>query len=304
MVKAKRILTTPEGTFIHCRDSGLCAFTHKLKSERWIKPLYAQIAVTEKCDMNPPCPWCYAEASPNKCRLWEVDELMKLVKFLDSWDGGLLGVAYGGGEPFTHPDIVEIVKRTWNETNLDVSLTTNGFAVSPGTLVAIEGYVGEVRVSIYDPSNCRLLEKFLNRRFDIGVNILSVNDGISNIENTVETCVEMGVRDFLINSLRPAGRADKCKDMEPTMDDYLQLAKLVEKFRNKAQFKVSTRTAETLQKYIKLQFIPFTNQARGRIIAITADRKVKPSSMSTEAYPFNEPEETAAIYRNRIAMQF
>jgi MoaA/NifB/PqqE/SkfB family radical SAM enzyme len=229
---------------------------------------------------------------------------MKLVKFLDSWDGGLLGVAYGGGEPFTHPDIVEIVKRTWNETNLDVSLTTNGFAVSPDTLAAIEGYVGEVRVSIYDPSNCRLLEKFLNRRFDIGVNILLVNDGISNIENTVETCVEMGVRDFLINSLRPAGRADKCKDMEPTMDDYLQLAKLVEKFRNKAKFKVSTRTAETLQKYTKLQFIPFTNQARGRIIAITADRKVKPSSMSTEAYPFNEPEETAAIYRNRIAMQF
>ncbi len=296
----QRILTTPEGTFIHDRDSGLCAFTHKLSSTRWTKPLFAQIAITEKCNMNPPCPWCYAKASPNKSRIWPVEDLMELVKFLDLWDGGLLGVAYGGGEPFTHPEIVEIAKRTWNETGLDVSLTTNGFAVSPDTVASIEGYVGEIRVSIYNPYNCNLLEKFVNRRFDLGVNILLVNGGISNLEKTVETCVEMGVRDFLINSLRTAGRAYKRKDMEPTVEDFLQLAKLVEKFMNKAQFKVSTRTAETLQEYAKLQFIPFANQARGRIIAITVDRKVKPSSMSTEAYPFNEPEETADIYRNRI----
>jgi len=297
----RRILTTPEGTFIHDRDSGLCTFTPKPRSPQWTKPLFAQIAITEKCNMNPPCPWCYAKASPNKSRTWPVADLMELVKFLDLWDGGLLGVAYGGGEPFTHPDIVEIVKRTWNETGLDVSLTTNGLAVSPDALASIEGYVGEIRVSIYDRVNCWLLEKFLNRRFDLGVNILLVNGGIDSVEKTVETCVEMGIRDFLINSLLPVNRNGKCRDKEPNREDYSQLAKLVEKYENRAQFRVSTRTAETLRKSTRLQFVPFANQAKGRIVAITVDRKVKPSSMSTEAYPFNEPEEIPTIYRNKIA---
>jgi len=50
-----------------------------------------------------------------------------------------------------------------------------------------------------------------------------------------------------------------------------------------------------------LRFIPFEDVARGRIIAITVDRKVKPSSLSEEAYPFNRSEEIAEIYRRFIA---
>lgn len=297
---AHRILITPEGTFIHNRNSGLCVFSHRLQSPKWTKPLFAQIAITEKCDMNPPCPWCYAEASPNKSRTWPLEDLIELAKFLDAWDGGLLGVAYAGGEPFTHPDIAEIAKKTWNETGLDVSLTTNGFAVSPETLASIEGYVGEIRVSIYDPAKYKLLEKFQGRRFDLGVNLLLTSRGVPNIEKTVERCVETGVRDFLINSLKAVGRARE--DMEPTQQDYMQLTKLLEKLKDKTQFKVSTRTAEALQKHARLQFIPFANQAKGRIIAITVDKKIKPSSMSTDAHPFDEPKQIPAIYTNKIAL--
>ncbi len=295
----QRILTTPDGTFVHDRESGLCTFTRKLKSHAWTKPLFAQIAITEKCDMNPPCPWCYAQASPNKSKNWPVEDLMELLKLLDHWGSGLLGVAFGGGEPFTHPDIVQIVRRTWNETGLDVSLTTNGRAATPEALAALEGYIGEIRVSIYYPADCRLLEKFLNRRFDLGVNILLKTGGVPEIEETVETCVDIGIRDVLVNSLRAGGRARK--DMEPTQEDYQQLAELAQKLKNKVQFKVSTRTAESLQRYAKLHFIPFESQARGRIIAITADRKVKPSSTSTEAYAFAEPKQIPAIYASHIA---
>ena len=290
---------SPEGTFVNDRNSGLCAFTPKLKSHTWTRPLFAQIAITEKCDINPPCPWCYAQASPNKNQTWLIEDLMELLKFLDHWRGGLLGVAYGGGEPFTHPDIIEIVKRTWNETGLDVSLTTNGRAATPEALAALEGYIGEVRVSIYDPSDCRIIEKFLNQRFDLGVNILLKTGGVPDIEKTIETCANIGIRDFLINSLRAVGRATR--DMEPTQEDYQQLAKLAQKLKNKVRFKVSTRTAEQLQTYAKLPFIPFESQARGRIIAITADKKVKPSSTSAEAYAFAEPNQIPAIYANHIA---
>lgn len=214
-----RIIETPEGLFAYDRVTGLATYVPSLRSEIWNRPLYAQIAITEKCDMEPPCPWCYVEASSNRNRTWTVEDLMELVKFLDSWDGGLLGVALGGGEPFTHPDIVEIVRRTWSETDLDVSVTTNGFAASEEQLKSIEGHIGEVRVSIYDHKNCGILRKFLGRRFDMGVNILLMRGSAPSIEKTVELCVKMGVRDFLINSFRPLGRGAGYVDMEPTAKD-------------------------------------------------------------------------------------
>lgn len=295
-----RIIKTPEGLFTYNRTTGIAAYVPSLRSKIWTRPLYAQIAITEICDMQPPCPWCYVEASPNKNRIWPVEDLMGLVKFLNSWGGGLLGVAYGGGEPFTHPDIVEIVRRTWSETDLDVSVTTNGFAASEEKLKAIEGHIGEVRVSIYNPKHCNVLEKFLGRRFDLGVNALLMRGSVPSLERTVETCVKMGVNNFLINSFRPLGRGAKNVDMEPTAQDYLQLGRFVEKYGGEAEFKVSGRMAEALKRLAKLQFIPFEKEARGRIIAITVDRKVKPSSLSTEAYPFNSPEEIPKIYRQKI----
>ena len=45
---------------------------------------------------------------------------------------------------------------------------------------------------------------------------------------------------------------------------------------------------------------PFKSLERGRIIAITSDKKVKPSSLTDESYPFENPEEIPEIYRKSI----
>ena len=63
-----RSIRTPEGLFIYDRESGYTAYVPSIRSRSWKKPLYAQIAITEKCDLT--CSFCYANASPDKSRIW------------------------------------------------------------------------------------------------------------------------------------------------------------------------------------------------------------------------------------------
>jgi len=291
--KMRRVLT-PEGFFIHERSSGLCVFTPEIRSKSWIKPLYAQIALTLRCDQN--CWWCYASASPNETREWRLDELKSLIGFLDSW--GILGVAFGGGEPFMYPHLSEIAEWTWKNTGLDVSITTNGTAASEEQIKQLEGFVSEVRVSIRDPRTCNALKKFLNRKFEVGVNLLLFRGNVKVLEEIVERGLSLGIRDFLINNFLAVGRGAQHKDKEPTIKDYTEISSLIKKLKGKALFKVSGRLASKMQ---GLNFIPFTDERRGRIIAITADGRVKPSSLCEESYPFRRPEEIPVIYREKIA---
>ena len=291
-VKLRRILT-PEGLFIHERNTGLCLFTPDVRSKKWIKPLYAQIALTTRCNQR--CWFCYASAGSSRVE-WPLEDLKGLIGFLDSW--GILGVAFGGGEPFTYPHLPEIAEWTWNNTGLDVSVTTNGTAASEGQITRLEGCVSEVRASIRDPGMCNVLDKFLGRRFEVGVNLLLWRGNSSVLEEIVEKSLSLGVNDFLISSFLAVGRGVDHKDMEPTSEDYVKLAKLIMKFKDRAAFKVSGRLSSKLR---GLKFIPFMDERKGRIIAITADKKVKPSSLSEEAYSFKRPEEIPSLFGRFIS---
>lgn len=294
-VKMRRV-PTPEGLFIHERNSGLCIFVPQVRTERWIKPLYAQIALTERC--NQKCWWCYASSSPEKTRSWPLEELKEIIGFYDSW--GILGVAFGGGEPFLYPYLTEIVKWTWNYTGLDVSLTTNGTAAPEWRISKLQGYVSEVRVSIRNPEACSLLKKFLSKRFELGVNLLLFRGNTPSLESIVKRSMMLGVRDFLINSFVAVGRGAKHKEREPKGDDLVKLGTIIQKFRNDATFKVSGRLAAGLKAYSDLEFIPFEGEEKGRIIAVTVDRRVKPSSLSQEAYPFMRTKEILSAYTRLI----
>ena len=292
----RRILT-PEGLFINDRNSGLCVFTPEVKSKTWTKPLHAQIAVTQKCNQR--CWWCYSSSSPEKAQSWPLEEMKNLIGFLDSW--GILGVAFGGGEPFMYPHLEKLAEWTWNHTRLDVSVTTNGTAASEGQIGRLEGYVSEVRLSIRNPKACSLLKKFLSRRFELGVNLLLFRGNTPILEEIVDRSMRLGVRDFLINSFLAVGRGAGHKDWEPEGEDIAELGKIIKKFRNEAAFKVSGRLAASLKAYADFKLIPFEDERRGRIIAVTADRKVKLSSLAGKTYLFNNPKEIPIIYRRLVA---
>ncbi|RLF89582.1 hypothetical protein DRN46_05270, partial [Thermococci archaeon] len=96
-----------------------------------------------------------------------------------------------------YPYLQEIAEWTWNNTGLDISVTTNGTAASEEQIARLEGYVSEVRVSIRDPEMCNVLDKFLGRRFEVGVNLLLWRGNGSVLEEIVEKSLCLGVNDFL-----------------------------------------------------------------------------------------------------------
>lgn len=289
-----RSVQTPEGLFIYDRETGICLHTPEVKSKVWLKPLYAQVAVTSRCNMR--CWWCYASSSPEGGAELSLEDLKDLIAFLDRW--GLLGVAFGGGEPFLHPRLVDIVKWTWQNTGLDISITTNGSA-SERQIRAIEGFVGEVRVSIRTVENCALLGKFAGRKFDLGVNLLLFRNGVSKVEKLIAKCLKMGINDFLINDFRAVGRGIAYADREPAQADFNELAATIAKLQDRATFKVSSRLARSLGGGFK--FVPFSREDVGCIIAVTADKKVKPTSLSPEEHPFQDPYEIPEIYNHFVS---
>jgi len=285
----RRILT-PEGLFLYDRSTGLCLFTPDVRSKSWVKPLYAQVALTERCNLS--CWFCYSNSSPGGGSEWDPRELKELIDFLDSW--GLFGVSFGGGEPFLYPHLAEVAKHAWKRTGLDVTVTTNGLAASEAKIAEVEPFVSEVRVSVRSADSLGCLEKFVGRRFDVGVNLLLFRG--ARLKRLVERALKLGVKDFLINSFIAVGRGKTYAHMEPREADFAELAEIILRHSREATFKVSGRVAEALRGRVE-GFTPFEGEARGRIIAITADGKVKLSSLSEEAVSLNAFEEIPRAYR-------
>lgn len=87
------------------------------------KPLQCSLYVTDQCNLD--CAYCteYDNSQPHP----SLDDLTRwLTKVRDL---GTLRVALAGGEPLTHPDIVEVVRRA-RGLGLATSLTTNGFLLT------------------------------------------------------------------------------------------------------------------------------------------------------------------------------
>ncbi|MCS7114095.1 MAG: hypothetical protein N0A00_01585 [Candidatus Bathyarchaeota archaeon] len=161
--------------------------------------------------------------------------------------------------------------------------------------------MGEVMVSIRKPEDCSLLRKFSNRKFDLGANMLLFRNGAPKIKLLIEECLKIGVDDFLINDFRAVGRGRLYANLEPTQVDFMALAQTITRFRGRATFKVSSRLAEKLAS--RFQLMSFSGEAVGRTIAVTVDKKVKPSSLSAEAYPFEDPGEIPSIYRRIVCLR-
>ena len=100
-------------------DCGLCP-AHEQHS------CIGLIEVTNACDLK--CPVCYAKSGiGDPLPLKKIDEMLEL--FYDSEDGEAEILQISGGEPTTHPDIIEIIKRAREKVKY-VMLNTNGLRIA------------------------------------------------------------------------------------------------------------------------------------------------------------------------------
>jgi MoaA/NifB/PqqE/SkfB family radical SAM enzyme len=95
------------------------------------RPLQCSLYVTDRCNLD--CAYCteYDNSRPHP----SLDDLKKWVRKIREL--GTMRIALVGGEPLTHPDIVELV-RYCRELGFATSLTTNGFLLTPNFVAQLE----------------------------------------------------------------------------------------------------------------------------------------------------------------------
>ncbi|MDQ6914057.1 MAG: radical SAM protein [Verrucomicrobiota bacterium] len=95
------------------------------------KPIQCSLYVTDRCNLD--CSYCteYDNSRPHP----PTAELKKYIKKIREL--GTMRIALVGGEPLTHPDIVELV-RYCRELGFATSLTTNGFLLTREKVRAFE----------------------------------------------------------------------------------------------------------------------------------------------------------------------
>jgi len=95
------------------------------------KPLQCSLYVTDQCNLD--CAYCteYDNSRPHP----SLDDLRKWVRKIREL--GTMRIALVGGEPLTHPNIVELV-RYCRELGFATSLTTNGFLLTRKLVAELE----------------------------------------------------------------------------------------------------------------------------------------------------------------------
>ena len=95
------------------------------------KPLQCSLYVTDRCNLD--CAYCteYDNSRPHP----SFDDLKKWVRKIR--DLGTMRIALVGGEPLTHPNIVELV-RYCRDLGFATSLTTNGFLLTRDLVQQLE----------------------------------------------------------------------------------------------------------------------------------------------------------------------
>jgi sulfatase maturation enzyme AslB (radical SAM superfamily) len=166
-------------------------------------PRYVSIALTNACELR--CSFCYAPKTA--ARLAPTDVLRWLAE-LDQ--AGCLGVGFGGGEPTSHPQFVELCERVTRETSLAVTFTTHGHRMSSEMTRRLKGSVHFIRVSMdgvaetYERIRGRSFDEFC-RKVDLvsgiapfGINVVINADTVPILDAVVDFARSVGAREVLL----------------------------------------------------------------------------------------------------------
>lgn len=113
------------------KNTGNKGYLKSLKRGFDDKPIQCSMYVTDQCNLD--CHYCteYDNSRPHPA----VSEVKKWVEHI--YNLGVVRVAFVGGEPLKHPDIVEIVAYA-KSLGLATSLTTNGFLLTKSLIGQFE----------------------------------------------------------------------------------------------------------------------------------------------------------------------
>lgn len=171
-------------------------------------PEFYDVKVTSSCKGN--CPWCYQSSLPTSPHTVGIVDRFK--SFFGKFDRNQLPfqIAFGGGEPTSHPEFIELLK-TCQEMGMVPNYTTNGMWDDPEKILAVtKQFCGGVAVSTHPhlerywrPAVSALLKENIHNNLHI---IIGDKDSIDRFANLYQEFTGK-VKYFVLLPLSAQGRS-------------------------------------------------------------------------------------------------
>lgn len=270
----------PQGLHYYCRRSGTHILFDEIRtqpSDFSLAPRTVSIAITDECDFT--CSYCYVNL---RDRYLSKDEIILYCKELDKL--GTFDVAFGGGEPTLHPDLADICKAIWNETELGISITTHGHNLNRNYISSLKNNLSFVRISIdgVEPIYSKLRKRplsdlllnleLLSGQIPFGINAVMNKLTIDHLDELKNLFIEYGACELLLLPMWHQGK------FVLTNKDWNALSIWIEQNYNEIPIRVSSES----KKYLDLPFL-FTDEAWDNDYGfIGIDRVFKKNSFTRE----------------------
>lgn len=204
------------------RHKGSFILGNNLSPHTLQAPLSVSWSITARCNSH--CCFCCTDSinSGKNLRDASLDDIEAILQVLRQW--GVLRIIIGGGEPLTRPDISEVF-ALFRQYNIQPALATNGIALVPKILEDAASTCMNIQISLDTLKSERyyalrgvdalpLVLRHIQQASQTGVLVRVVTvlttDNICELEAIGSFLGEIGIRQWLIFEMLPAGRGAAC----------------------------------------------------------------------------------------------
>jgi len=178
------------------------------------RPLEVHVAVTARCPAT--CDGCYLDARADGAHR-PFDELAATLDTIAR--RGAFTVAFGGGEPLTHPELPRLAEHA-RSVGLTPVVTTSGIGLTEARARALRAFaqvnvsydgVGETYETVRGFAGAHVAERaiatLVAAEIAVGVNVVLTRQNFATLERLAKHVVSLGARELQLLRWKPAGRA-------------------------------------------------------------------------------------------------
>lgn len=265
------------------RDTGVNVLLRGPGTQRLARraPRSLQIGLLTPCNLS--CSFCYRDTrAPSRLT---APFLLDLLQRASTW--GVLEAAFGGGEPLLFKGFVPLLRELHATTRLGLGFTTNGVLLDDDVVAALDGVVGEIRLSAYEDNRYRRTLRRLRR--PVGVNLLVTPRNVTTLEPVVHDALALGARNVLL-----LGYKGPRPELHLTEDHLRTLTRSLARM-SALPLRLDVCWYPALRGVDHL-FERDDCGAGDEILVIAPDRAIQPCSFHHERIPFDTFEDLVRIY--------
>jgi pyrroloquinoline quinone biosynthesis protein E len=204
-------------------------------------PVELDLYLTGRCNMN--CGYCFVGAKPRQVKNeLSYNEFIRVLEEASSL--GVLRCSFTGGEPTLNIKFIELIEQCVS-LKMHAALATNGTGLTSDMLGRLkDAGLGSIQISL-DTFNPDIFRQMAKTAFScdtvinsiketvrcgipLSVKAVLTKDNINSVNEFIDTCVDLGVKDIRLRNFEPSLRGRGGSSDFITADELENLKSLVE----------------------------------------------------------------------------